>query len=188
MSTVAMIQAGAALLVGVAILAMYNRLVALARRCDQAFADIDVQMKQRHDLVPNLVETVRGVAGHERGTLEAVIKARAAAVNAPNAAAQLKAEDQLSGALSRLMMVTEAYPQLQATANFSALQDELSDLENKIAAARRYLNNAVTEYNTSLEQAPANLVGWMFGMKGKAMFDLGVEKRQQLDLAPAVKF
>jgi LemA protein len=188
MSTTVMIEVAIAAAIACAILLIYNRLVALGRRCDQAFADIDVQMKQRHDLVPGLVETVRGVAGHERGTLEAVIKARAAAVNAPSPAAQMKAEDQLTGALSRLMMVSEAYPQLQATANFMSLQDELSDIENKLAAARRFLNGAVTEYNTSLEQAPANLVGWLFGMQVKSMFDLGSEQRKQLDLAPAVRF
>lgn len=188
MSTTVMIELGIALAVSVIILMIYNRLVALGRRCDQAFADIDVQMKQRHDLIPNLVETVRGVATHERGTLEAVTKARAAAVSASTPAAQMKAEEQLTGALSRLMMVTEAYPQLQATGNFTNLQDELSDIENKIAAARRYLNNAVTEYNTSLEQAPANLVGWLFGMQVKSVFDLGAEKRQHMDMAPAVRF
>jgi LemA protein len=188
MATSTLIQLVLAIAAGVALLVIYNRLVALSRRCDQAFADIDVQMKQRHDLIPNLVETVRGVTGHERGTLEAVIRARAAAVGAETPAASARAEAQLSGALGRLMAVVEAYPQLQATANFTALQDELSDIENKIAASRRFLNNAVTEYNTSLNQAPANLVGWLFGLQEKTMFDLGAEQRRRLDVAPAIKF
>ncbi len=177
-----------AVVISLYILMVYNRMVALGRRCDQAFADIDVQMKQRHDLVPSLVETVRGVAAHEKNTLEAVIQARAAAMKAPNPQAQLQAENALTTTLSKLMSVTEAYPQLQATRNFSALQEELSDIENKIAAARRYLNSAVSEYNTTLEQLPANLVAPLFGLETKAFFDLGKEQRQQLDAAPAFKF
>ncbi len=169
-------------------MAAYNRLIALSRRCDQAFADIDVQMKQRHDLVPVLVETVRGVAGHERNTLEAVIKARGAAVNATTPQTQMQAENMLTATLGRLMALTEAYPQLQATQNFTQLQDELSDLENKIAAARRFLNNAVSEYNATLEQMPTNLVAGLFGLTEKPFFDLGTEQRASLDAAPAFKF
>lgn len=179
---------GAAVVIALFIMVAYNQLIALSRRCDQAFADIDVQMKQRHDLVPALVETVRGVAGHERSTLEAVIKARSAAVNAASTQDQLQAENMLTATLGRLMALTEAYPQLQATKNFSQLQDELSDIENKIAAARRFFNNAVSEYNASLEQMPANLVAGLFGLSEKAFYDLGKEQRAQLNAMPAFKF
>ncbi len=189
MSIKSMVPVITVVAVGLAVLIMYNRLVALARRCDQAFADIDVQLKQRHDLIPNLVETVRGYAKHESTTLDAIMKARHAAQNAPTPAAALQAEGALGATLSRLMAVTEAqYPELQASSHFQNLRDELSDTENKISAARRYLNNAVGEYNASLEQAPSNLIGWMFGMKSRAFYDLGPEGRKTMDLAPAVKF
>ena len=137
--------------------AAYNRLVALSQRVNQAFADIDVQLKQRHDLIPNLVETVKGYAQHERGTLDDVIKARNAAMSAQGSAQVSAAENQLSGALGRLIALSEAYPDLKANANFQQLQSELSDIENKIAASRRFFNNAVQEYNTGIQQLPAAL-------------------------------
>ena len=124
-------------------LGAYNRLVALSQRVGQAFADIDVQLKQRHDLIPNLVETVKGYAAHERGTLDDVIKARNSAMSAQGPAQVSAAENQLSGALGRLIALSEAYPDLKANANFQQLASELSDLENKIAASRRFFNNAV---------------------------------------------
>ena len=136
----------------------YNRLVALSQRVDQAFADIDVQLKQRHDLIPNLVETVKGYAAHERGTLDDVIKARNSAMSAQGPAQVSAAENQLCGALGRLIALSEAYPDLKANANFQQLASELSDLENKIAASRRFFNNAVQEYNTGIQQMPAALV------------------------------
>ena len=116
----------------------YNGLVSLRQRVNQAFADIDVQLKQRHDLIPNLVETVKGYATHERGTLEAVVQARNAAISAQGPAAQAAAENQLTGALRQLFALSEAYPDLKANTNFQQLQSELSDIENKIAAARRF--------------------------------------------------
>src|ERR1700742_2338720 len=122
---------------------VYNGLVSMRQRVNQAFADIDVQLKQRHDLVPNLVETVKGYAAHERGTLDDVVKARNAAVSAQGPAQVSAAENQLSGALGKLIALSEAYPDLKANANFQQLQTELSDLENKIAASRRFFNNAV---------------------------------------------
>src|ERR1700753_1516607 len=128
----------------------YNRLVTLSQRVNQAFADIDVQLKQRHDLIPNLVETVKGYAAHERGTLDEVIKARSAAVSAQGPSQQAAAENMLSGALRQLFALSEAYPDLKANANFQQLQNELGDLENKIAASRRFFNNAVQEYNTGI--------------------------------------
>src|SRR6202140_5305118 len=132
----------------------YNRLVALSQRVGQAFADIDVQLKQRHDLIPNLVETVKGYAAHERGTLDDVVKARNTAISAQGPAQVSAAENQLSGALGRLIALSEAYPDLKANTNFQQLQSELSDIENKIAAIRRFFNNAVQEYNTGLQQTP----------------------------------
>ncbi|EKS29022.1 LemA family protein [Afipia felis] len=165
----------------------YNRLVALSQRVNQAFADIDVQLKQRHDLIPNLVETVKGYATHERGTLDDVVKARNAALSAQGPAQVSAAEAQLSGALGRLIALSEAYPDLKANANFQQLQSELSDIENKIAASRRFFNNAVQEYNTGIQQMPAALFAGMFGFSRKEFFDLG-ESRGQLEQAPSVKF
>jgi LemA protein len=169
---------------------VYNGLIALRQRVNQAFSDIDVQTKQRHDLVPNLVETVKGYAAHERGTLEAVVQARNAAVAAPtgNVAAQAAAENALTGALRQLFALSESYPDLKASQNFQQLQSELSDLENKIAAARRFFNNAVQEYNTGIAQFPAVLVAGSLGFTQKEFFDVGVEQRKELEQAPQVKF
>jgi LemA protein len=169
---------------------VYNGLVAMRQRVNQAFSDIDVQTKQRHDLVPNLVETVKGYAGHERGTLEAVVKARNAAVTAQGGgvAAQAAAENALTGALRQLFALSESYPDLKASQNFQQLQAELSDLENKIAAARRFFNNAVQEYNTGIQQFPAALVAGSLGFTPKEFFDVGVEQRKELEQAPQVKF
>ncbi len=166
----------------------YNRLVAMRQRVGQAFADIDVQLKQRHDLIPNLVETVKGYAAHERGTLDEVIKARNSAMSAQGPAQVSAAENQLSGALGRLIALSEAYPDLKANANFQQLSSELSDLENKIAASRRFFNNAVQEYNTGIQQMPAALFAASFGFQPKEFFDVGVEQRKELDKAPQVKF
>ena len=165
----------------------YNRLVALRQRVDQSFADIDVQLKQRHDLIPNLVETVKGYASHERGTLDDVIKARNSAMTAQGPAQVSAAENQLSGALGRLIALSEAYPDLKANANFQQLAGELSDLENKIAASRRFFNNAVQEYNTAIEQLPAALFAGALGFRHREFFDVG-DARPQLEVAPNVKF
>jgi LemA protein len=168
---------------------VYNGLVALRQRVNQAFADIDVQTKQRHDLIPNLVETVKGYAAHERGTLEAVVQARNAAMTAQGGvAAQAAAENALTGALRQLFALSEAYPDLKANQNFQQLQNELSDLENKIAAARRFFNNAVQEYNTGIQQFPAVLLAGALGFTPKEFFDVGVEQRKELEQAPQVKF
>ena len=157
------------------------------QRVSQAFADIDVQLKQRHDLIPNLVETVKGYAAHERGTLDEVIKARNSAMSAQGPAQVSAAENQLSGALGRLIALSEAYPDLKANANFQQLASELSDLENKIAASRRFFNNAVQEYNTGIQQMPAALFAGMFGFTSKDFFDLGAS-RTEVEAAPSVKF
>jgi LemA protein len=169
------------------VFATYNRLVTLGQRVSQAFADIDVQLKQRHDLIPNLVETVKGYAAHERGTLDDVIKARNSAMSAQGPAQISAAEAQLSGALGRLIALSEAYPDLKANANFQQLASELSDLENKIAASRRFFNNAVQEYNTGIQQMPAVLFAGMLGFTRKDFFDLGAS-RTEVEAAPSVKF
>src|SRR5215469_10344363 len=166
---------------------IYNRLVAMRQRVGQAFADVDVQLKLRHDLVPNLVETVKGYAAHERGTLEEVVRARNAAVAAQGPAQQAAAENMLSGALRQLFALSEAYPDLKANANFQQLQAELSDLENKIAASRRFFNNAVQEYNTGIQRFPAALFASTFGFAPKTFFDLG-DERATVGEAPSVKF
>jgi LemA protein len=172
------------------VIMIYNGLVAMRQRVNQAFSDVDVQTKQRHDLIPNLVETVKGYASHERGTLEAVVQARNAAVTAQagGVAAQAAAENVLSGALRQLFALSEAYPDLKANQNFQQLQAELSDLENKIAAARRFFNNAVQEYNTGIQQFPAALFAASLGFQPRQFFDVGAEERKQLDQAPQVKF
>ena len=166
---------------------IYNRLVALNTRADQAFADIDVQLKQRHDLIPNLVETVKGYATHEKGTLEAVIAARNAATLAGSVADKVQAENALSGALRQMFAVAEAYPDLKANTNFLSLQSELSDVENKLAAARRFFNNAVAEFNAARLSFPAVLFAGAFGFNARTLFDLG-DQRATLDVAPEVKF
>jgi LemA protein len=168
-------------------ISIYNGLVTMRQRVGQAFADIDVQLKQRHDLIPNLVETVKGYATHERETLDAVVKARNAAISAQGPAAQAQAENVLSGALRQLFALSEAYPDLKANTNFQQLQTEIADIENKIAAARRFFNNAVQEYNTGIESFPAVLVANSLGFQKREFFDLG-ESRPQLEQAPQVKF
>src|SRR3954463_1964408 len=169
------------------IIMIYNGLVAMRQRVNQSFADIDVQLKQRSDLIPNLVETVKGYGSHERGTLEAVVKARQMAVAAPNLEQKVQAENMLSGALRQLFALSESYPDLKANANFQQLQTELSDVENKIAAARRFFNNGVQEYNSGFQQFPAVLFAGSFGFGPKEFFDLG-EQRTQVEQAPQVKF
>lgn len=165
----------------------YNRLVGLRQHANQAFADIDVQLKQRQDLIPNLVETVKGYAAHESSTLEAVTQARAAAVSAGTVEDKVQAENALSGALRQLFAVAEAYPNLKANENFMQLQGELGDIENKLAAARRFFNNAVAEYNASIQQFPAVLLAGPFGFQQRPFFDLG-ENRATAEVAPQVKF
>ncbi|MFO1185522.1 MAG: LemA family protein [Bauldia sp.] len=170
------------------LIAIYNRLVGLRQRAGQAWSDISVQLKQRHDLVPNLVETVKGYAGHERGTLEAVVRARNAAVSASGPDAQAAAENQLSGALRQLFALSEAYPDLKANTNFLQLQSELADIENKIAASRRFFNNSVSEYNAAIEQFPAVLIAGMLGFGRREFFELGEGERAAVEAAPQVKF
>ena len=169
---------------GVFLVMVYNRLVALRQTCNQAWGDIDVQLKQRHDLVPNLVSTVQGYASHEKETLENVIKARQTAIDATSVKDLAGAENMLSGALRQLFALSEAYPDLKANQNFMQLQSELADLENKIAAARRFFNNAVNEYNTSTEQFPAVVIANSMGFKMREYFEVAEAERG----APKVQF
>ena len=167
----------------------YNTLVSLRQRTNQAFADIDVQLKQRYDLIPNLIETVKGYAAHEKGTLEAVVAARNAAMNAGGGPVQkAAAEGMLSAALGRLIALAEAYPDLKANTNFLQLQGELSNVEDKLAAARRFFNNVVSEYNAAIQSFTAVLFGSYMGVQHRDFFDVGEEDRKRLDAPPAVKF
>ncbi|WP_421725660.1 LemA family protein [Bauldia sp.] len=179
---------GVIALIAIYLIVLYNRLVALRQTVSQAWSDISVQLKQRHDLVPNLVETVKGYAGHERATLEAVTEARNAAVAAADPQAQAKAENILTGALRQLFALAEAYPDLKANENFLHLQAELSDIENKIAASRRFFNNAVQEYNTAIEQFPAVLIARQFGFTASDFFELDESEAVAVATPPDVKF
>jgi LemA protein len=187
MSTTGWIVLGVIVVLVLWIIMIYNQLVAMRQRVGQAFADVDVQLKQRHDLIPNLVETVKGYAAHERGTLEEVVKARNAAMTAQGPAQQAAAENMLTGALRQLFALSEAYPDLKANQNFQQLQAELSDIENKIASARRFFNNAVQEYNTGIQQFPAALFAASLGFTQRTFFDVG-EERAVVEKAPQVKF
>jgi LemA protein len=175
-------------LIGVWLLSAYNGLVAMRQRYGQAFSDIGVQLKQRHDLIPNLVETVKGYATHERETFEEVTKLRSLAAAAQGPAAQAAAESALSGALGKLIAVAEHYPDLKANANFQQLQSELADLENKIAAARRYFNNAVAEYNAAREGFPGVLIAERFGFQPTEFFNLEEGERKSVQETPKVQF
>jgi len=158
-------------LVGFGIM-IYNGLVRLRVQVDGAWADIDVQLKRRHDLVPNVVETVKGYAGHEKETLESVVAARSAAMHAQGPASQAAAENMLTGALKSLFALSEAYPQLQAAGNFQDLQETLGDLENGIQQARRYYNAVVRDYNTRIAQVPNNLIANAFNFSSREFFEI----------------
>lgn len=167
---------------------IYNSLVSNRNNRENAFADIDVQLKQRHDLIPQLIGSVKGYMEHERGTLEAITNARTRAVAATGINEKIQAEQELGAALQGLNVQVEAYPDLKANQNFLQLQNEVSDIENKLAAARRYFNGATRELNNSVQKFPNNIFAGMFGFKTEPMFDLGITQRQQLDKAPEVKF
>jgi LemA protein len=151
----------------------YNHFVRMVQRAKEAWADIDVQLKRRYDLIPNLVETVKGYAAHERGVFENVTQARAAAMGAQGPAAKGAAENMLSGALKSLFAVSEAYPDLKANQNFLELQRELEDTENKIQAARRFYNGNVRDLNSALQSFPGNVLAGMFHFAPQAYFELG---------------
>ena len=172
-------------LVALAAVLLYNRLVRLRNRCENAWAQVDVQLRRRYDLIPNLVETVKGYAAHERDTLDAVVAARTAAQQASGVEAQAEAERGLSSALGRLLAVAEAYPDLKATANFQQLQAELAQTEDRIAVARQVYNDTVQTFNTAVETVPSNLVAGPFGFTRREFFELDVAAAAQ---APDVSF
>lgn len=167
------------------IIGAYNGLIRLRTQLENAWAQIDVQLKRRHDLIPNLVETVKGYAAHERGTLEAVIQARNMAVSAKSVADRAQAENVLTGALKSLFAVAEAYPNLKANENFMALQEELTSTENKIAFSRQFYNDSVMTYNTGIQVFPTNLIANTFGFAKRDFFEVKEEAERQ---APQVKF
>ena len=171
-------------LLAVAVVLMYNRLVRLRNRCENAWSQVDVQLRRRYDLIPNLVETVKGYAAHERATFEEVTKARTAAEAANGVADQARAENALTGAIGRLFAVAEQYPQLRATENFQALQGQLAETEQKIAVARQVYNDTVQTYDTAIETVPTNLIAGAFSFTRRAFFEIEPAARA----APQVAF
>ena len=170
------------------VIAIYNGLVKLRMNRENAFADIDVQLKQRHDLVPQLLGAVKGYMEHERGTFESITNARQKAVSASSINDKIAAEKELTTALSGLSIQVEAYPDLKANQNFMQLQNELSDIENKLAAVRRFFNSSTKELNISVQKFPNLIFAGMFGFKEEPMFDVGDAERKVMDKAPEVKF
>src|SRR4030042_1818285 len=168
-------------------ISLYNRLVKLRNNREQAFADVDVQLKQRHDLIPQLVETVRGYMQHERSVLTEITEARANAMKANTINEKIQAETRLSSALEGLKVSVEAYPDLKASQNFLDLQNEISDIENKIAAARRFFNSATKELNVATEVFPSNIGATLFNFKREPMFELG-DQRAAAEQPPEIKF
>lgn len=166
---------------------MYNRLVRLRNNREQAFADVDVQLKLRHDLIPQLVDSVKGYMGHERGVLTDITEARTNAMKATTINEKIEAENKLSTALEGLKVSVEAYPDLKASQNFMELQNEISDVENKIAAARRFFNSATKELNVATELFPSNLIATLFNFKREPMFELG-NQRVEAEQPPKIQF
>jgi len=167
---------------------LYNRLVALRQNRENAYADIDVQLRQRFDLIPNLLETVKGFAAHEKDVFEEVTKMRAKVQDADTQGERLQAEGMLGKAMLNVMAVAENYPELKSDQNFQKLMAELSDIENKIAAARRFFNNATSELNTAVEQFPSNIVANVFGFNKEEFYEISEEERDVMEKAPEVKF
>jgi len=172
----------------VSAIGIYNGLVNRRVRTENAWSQIDVQLKRRYDLIPNLVETVKGYAAHERQTLENVIQARNMAVSAKTVAEHAQAENLLTGALKSLFAVSEAYPDLKANVNFRALQEELTATENRIGFARQHYNDTAAQYNAALQRFPGNLVAGMFGFQPADYFQLDAGEAEAVRRAPQVKF
>jgi len=168
-------------------ISLYNRLVRLRNSREQAFADVDVQLKQRHDMIPQLVDAVKGYMQHERGVLTEITEARAAAMKATTINDKITAETRLSTALEGLKVAVEAYPDLKASQNFLDLQNEISDIENKIAAARRFFNSATKELNVATEVFPSNLIATLFNFKRELLFELG-DQRAAVEEPPKIQF
>ena len=165
--------------IAVVLIGMYNSLVQLRVRCDSAWSDIDVQLKRRHDLIPNLVETVKGYAAHEKGTFENIAKWRSAAMTAQAPADRAQAENQLTGALRQLFAVAENYPQLQASEQFTSLQNSLKEVEDALQNARRYYNAVVRDYNTRIQSFPANMIAGSFGFQARQFFELSSPEEKE---------
>jgi len=182
MGTISWVVLGVIVFLIFYVIGMYNGLIKLKNRVEEAWSDIDVQLKRRHDLIPNLVETVKGYAKHESGTFEKVVEARnsaMAAQKAGDAKAQGKAENMLSSTLKSIFALSEAYPDLKANQNFIELQNELSDTENKIQAARRFYNNNVKDFNTKIEMFPTNLIAKQMGFKARDFFEIEDVKEKE---------
>ena len=167
---------------------IYNNLVKLRNNRENAFANIDVQLKQRHDLIPQLVATVKGYADHEKEVLLRVTEARSAAMNATSINDKIQAENALTSALAGLKISLEAYPDLKANQNFLQLQNEISDIENKLAAVRRFFNSATKELNNAVQTFPSNLLAGIFGFKKEPMFEVPQAERADIEKAPEIKF
>ncbi|HET9600769.1 MAG TPA: LemA family protein [Acidimicrobiales bacterium] len=170
--------------VGLVVLFLYNGLINKRNRVENAWSQIDVQLKRRHDLIPNLVETVKGYAAHERGTLDAVVQARNAAISATGPVATAQAENQITGALRQLFALSEAYPDLKANQNFLSLQEELSATEGRVAYARQFYNDSVLTYNTGIQKFPAALIATRMGFKSREYFEADEDARD----TPTVQF
>jgi LemA protein len=177
------IAAGAVVLVIGWAVAVYNGLIGLRNTCDNAWSDVDVQLKKRYDLIPNLVETVKGYAKHEKDTLERVIQARNQAMAAPSPDAKIQAENVLTAALRQLFALSEAYPDLKANQNFIQLQGDLSRIESDIANSRRYYNAVVRDFNTRQQVFPANLIAGTFGFQPRTFFEAEEEDRKPVKVA-----
>lgn len=173
---------------GMLVAGIYNNLVKLRNNRENAFADIDVQLKQRFDLVPQLVATVQGYATHEKELLENITAARTAGVNASSIDDKIKADQQLTSALAGLKIQVEAYPDLKANQNFMQLQGELADIENKLAAVRRFFNSATRELNNAVQTFPGNIFAGMFGFHKEAMYEIEASQRAAVEKAPEIKF
>mgnify|MGYP002674373405 FL=1 len=185
-TTIIIIAVAVVILLG--IIGLYNNLVRMRNNRENAFANIEVQLKQRHDLVPQLVSTVKGYASHEKTVLENVTNARTAAMSANNINDKIQAENKLSSALANLKVSLEAYPDLKANQNFLQLQTEISDIENKLAASRRFFNSATKELNNAVQTFPANILAGMFGFHKEPMFEIPATDRASLDKAPEISF
>lgn len=179
---------GILVLIAAWMISLYNGLVRLRNRRQNAFADMDVQLRQRHDLVPQLVEAVKGYAFHEKELLLTITETRSAAISATTIDDKIKAEQQLSSALQGLKVQAEAYPDLKANQNFLQFQQQLSDIENKLADARRFFNGATTGYNTGVESFPGNLIARNFGFQREVFFDLGEDNRRQMKEPSPIQF
>lgn len=179
---------GIVLIIGFWYMSANNKLVALKNNRENAFADIDVQLKQRHDLIPQLIGAVKGYMDHEKEVLTRITEARSKAMNAGSINDKVAAENELGAAMGAFNIQVEAYPDLKSSTNFLQLQNEISDIENKLAAVRRFFNSATKELNTAIESIPTNIVANIKKMTPQPMFDLGVEQREKMDVAPEVKF